>query len=483
MISEGDRLFGRIAIVSGYLTRQQVLLLLKEKQQKAPSKPFGLFLVDSGVLTRRQYEEVTGIRRDIERKPPDEREASVTALERKVEALLDELGVEGSTPGEPETLVVEREPFDTKMPEEVEYLEEDVSHLTGASLDEYLRFARATGASDFHYQSGSPPFVRVAGSFRFLRLPVLAIDEAKDRLMGLMESRHRRRFVEAKAVDFTYATAHGRYRVNVFLHHRGVGGVFRVIEDAPRSLEDLNLPPILRKFTTYPHGVVLVTGPAGCGKSTTLASLVDIVNEDRHDHIVMIEDPIEFIHPGKNCNVTQREVGRDTRGFHSALRASLREDPDVIVVGEMRDLETISMAITAAETGHLVFGTLHTTNATRTVDRMLDVFPPREQPQIRAMLSESLRGVVSQVLVPRADEAGRIPAVEILFNTPAVANIIREAKTYQLPGIIQTSGKQGMVLMDDSLVDLYRRGLVTLENALFYAEEPARIRRSIGVGE
>jgi twitching motility protein PilT len=219
---------------------------------------------------------------------------------------------------------------------------------------------------------------------------------------------------------------------------------------------------------------VLITGPAGCGKSTTLAALVDIINRERKDHIVMIEEPIEFVHQSQNCNVTQREVRKHTESFHVSLRASLREDPDVIVVGELRDLETISMAVTSAETGHLVFGTLHTTNATRTVDRILDVFPPREQEQIRSMVSESLRGAVSQQLLPRAEGGGRVPAIEVLFNTHAVANLIREHKTYQLPSVIQTGRKFNMILMDDSIQDLLDRGLITLDTALHFAEDPSR---------
>lgn len=230
----------------------------------------------------------------------------------------------------------------------------------------------------------------------------------------------------------------------------------------------------LRRLTEYSHGIVLITGPAGCGKSTTMAALVDIINRERKDHIVMIEEPIEFVHESQGCNVTQREVRMHTESFHVALRASLREDPDVIVVGELRDLETISMAVTSAETGHLVFGTLHTTNATRTVDRILDVFPPREQEQIRSMVSESLRGAISQKLLPRADGQGRVPAVEVMFNTPAVANLIREHKTFQLPSVMQTSRKLGMRLMDDSIQELLTKGLIAREAAVYFAEDPSR---------
>ena len=480
MISEGDRLFGRIAIVSGYLSRNDVLRLLKEKQQKAPAVPFGLFLVEEGVITREQYDEIMGIRREIDKRRRNPvREAPTTELEQKVDALLEELGIEDEIGAAADALEaeIEREPFPTEMPEDVEYLEGDFSHLEGAGLDEFLKTARELGASDFHYCSGSPPFLRIAGRFRFMPLPVLTLDDARMALLEIMTGEQRRRLFERCSLDFTYEAPHGRYRVNVFFHHRGIGGGFRIIDSRIRSLEELGLPPVVRKFTVYPHGLVLITGPAGSGKSTTLAALIEIINAERNDHIVMIEDPIEFVHESRSCNVTQREVGRDTLNFHVALRASLREDPDVIVVGEMRDLETVSMAITAAETGHLVFGTLHTTNATRTVDRILDVFPPREQPQIRAMLSESLRGVISQQLLPAADGNSRVLACEILFNTPAVANLIREAKTFQIPTIIQTSRKEGMLLMDDCILELLKKGRITLETALFYAEDPERVRK------
>ena len=480
MISEGDRLFARIAVVSGYMSRQDASRLLRDKQQRAPAMPFGLFLVEEGVLTKEQYEEIMAVRREIERRrDAPVREAPTTELEQKVDALLEELGVEDEMNAEADaiSLTLEREPFSTHMPEGVDYLEEDFSGIAGSGIGAYLEKARELGASDFHFSSGSPPFVRVGGRFKFMRLPVVTIEEARNRLMEIMTPAQRRTLLERNSVDFTYTAEHGRYRTNVFLHHRGIGGVFRIIDSKIRSLKELGLPPVVRKLTTYPHGIVLITGPAGCGKSTTLAALIEIINKERNDHIVMIEDPIEFVHKSMSCNVTQREVGRDTLNFHAALRSSLREDPDVIVVGELRDLETVSMAITAAETGHLVFGTLHTTNATRTVDRVLSVFPPREQHQIRAMLSESLRGVLSQQLIPSTDGASRVLAYEILFNTPAVANLIREAKTFQIPTIIQTSRKDGMILMDDCLLELLKKGKISFETALFYADDTDRIRK------
>jgi len=279
--------------------------------------------------------------------------------------------------------------------------------------------------------------------------------------------------------DFAYANDVGRYRTSVVRQRLGVDLVFRIINTKVRTMDELGLPEHLKLLTRYQNGLILVTGSVGSGKSTTLASLVEQVNIERREHIITLEDPIEYVLEPKGCHITQREVHTHTRSFAAALRGALREDPDVIMVGEMRDLETISLAITAAETGHLVLGTLHTGNASRTLDRLLDVFPPDQQEQIRIMVSESLRGVVSQQLIPRADGKGRVLALEILTNTPAVANVIREAKTYMLPGIIQTGKKQGMQLMDDALAELYNRGLIIGEEALARAEQKAEMRSLI----
>jgi len=263
-----------------------------------------------------------------------------------------------------------------------------------------------------------------------------------------------------------------RYRTNCYRQRKGLEAVFRIIPDQVPSLEDLHLPNSLTEFTQYNQGIVLVTGPSGCGKSATMAALVDLINQKRNDHIVTVEDPIEYIFKPAGCNVNQRHVRQHTETFYTALRSAMRADPDVIMVGEMRDVETISMAITAAETGHLVLATLHTTNAVRSIDRLIDVFPPREQEQIRAMVSESMRGVISQQLLPRKDGMGVEPALEIMFSTPAVGNLIREGKTYQLTSVLQTGKKQGMITMDDSIRALLRKGVVTPEVARFHAEDP-----------
>src|SRR6185369_1997026 len=279
--------------------------------------------------------------------------------------------------------------------------------------------------------------------------------------------------------DFAYANATGRFRTSVVRQRLGVDIVFRIINTRVHTMDELRLPEHLKLLTRYQNGLILVTGSVGSGKSTTLAALVDQINAERREHIITLEDPIEYVFQPKGCHITQREVHTHTQSFGAALRAALREDPDVIMVGEMRDLETISLAITASETGHLVLGTLHTGNASRTLDRLLDVFPEDQQEQIRIMVSESLRGVISQQLIPRADRTGRVLALETLTNTPAVANVIREAKTYMLPGIIQTGRKQGMQLMDDALIDLRKQGLISEEEALARADQKEIVRHHI----
>jgi twitching motility protein PilT len=273
-------------------------------------------------------------------------------------------------------------------------------------------------------------------------------------------------------MDFSYSVpGRARFRVNAYFQRNSLGAAFRLIPVQIKKLEDLGLPRALHELTKKPRGFVVVTGPTGCGKSTTLAAMVQEINTHRTDHIITLEDPIEYVFVPAGCQITQREVHAHTESFGAALRGSLRQDPDVIIVGEMRDLETISLAITASETGHLVIATLHTSNAARTLDRVLDAFPVEQQGQIRTMVSESLRGIVSQQLIPRADGAGRVVALEVMVNTPAVANLIREAKTFMLPGIIQTGKKLGMRLMDDSLLELMQEGVITAYEAFDRAEQ------------
>ena len=279
--------------------------------------------------------------------------------------------------------------------------------------------------------------------------------------------------------DFAYENDYGRYRVSVVRQRLGIEVIFRLINADVRTMDQLGLPEYLKLLTRYQNGLILVTGSVGTGKSTTLAAMIQQINMERHDHIITLEDPIEYVIRSRNCHVSQREVFTHTQSFVAALRAALREDPDVITVGEMRDLETISLAITAAETGHLVLATLHTANASRTLDRLLDVFPPEQQEHIRVMVAESLRGIISHQLIPRKDGTGRVLALEILTNTPAVANVIRENKTYLLPGIIQTGKKQGMRLMDDALMDLYENDLISAEEVYARADQKHIVRQHL----
>ena len=345
-------------------------------------------------------------------------------------------------------------------------------------VDDYLTIGQQAGASDVHLGVNAPPLWRLQGALQPIwpDAPSLTADDTAMLADGFLSDVHKAELAKRGDSDFAYANKFGRFRTSVVRQRLGVDLVFRIINTKVRTMEELGLPDYLKLLTRYQNGLILVTGSVGSGKSTTLAALVEQVNLERHEHIITLEDPIEYVFEPKCCHVTQREVHTHTRSFAAALRGALREDPDVIMVGEMRDLETISLAITASETGHLVLGTLHTGNASRTLDRLLDVFPVDQQDQIRTMVSESLRGIISQQLVLRTDGQGRVLALETLTNTPAVANVIREAKTYMLPGIIQTGKKQGMQLMDDALVDLYQRGLISAEEAYARAEQKDSVR-------
>ena len=346
-------------------------------------------------------------------------------------------------------------------------------------VDQYLRVGQESGASDVHLSVNYQPVWRRNGQLEpiWLQAPILTAQDTERLALGFLTDAQKELLNKRGDVDFAYANSFGRFRTSIVRHRLGVDLVFRIISTHLRSMDELGLPNSLRLLTQYHNGLVLVTGSVGSGKSTTLAALVDEINRSRHDHIITLEDPIEYTIESKGCHVTQREVHTHTNSFAAALRGALREDPDVIMVGEMRDLETIQLAITAAETGHLVLGTLHTGNASRTLDRVLDVFPTDQREQIRVMVSESLRGVISQQLVPRMDGTGRGLALEILVNTPAVAATIRDGKTFMLPGIIQTGRKLGMKLMDDSLMELYDRKIISQEEAYARAEQKLLMRQ------
>ncbi len=340
-----------------------------------------------------------------------------------------------------------------------------------------LRAGVEKGASDIHIHAGSPRRIRLHGRFTADGNEPMSPDEAERLVRSSLNAEQERLFDERGELDFAYGVPGlGRFRVNVYKQQHGCDGVFRTIPGEVPSLEQLGLPTSLAKFTNFHQGLVLVTGPANCGKSSTLAAMVDLINEERRDHILTVEDPIEYLHPSKRCVVNQRNVGPHTETFARALRGALREDPDVIVIGELRDLETISLALTAAETGHLVLGTLHTNSSIRTLNRIIGVFPADQQEQIRNMVSESLRAVVSQRLVPTADGTRRVPALEILVNNMAIGNLIRENKTFQIFSILQTGQAQGMCLLDDSLNALIAEGTVTKEEALLYCDDPKRIK-------
>ncbi|XHR30309.1 MAG: type IV pilus twitching motility protein PilT [Chthoniobacteraceae bacterium] len=346
-------------------------------------------------------------------------------------------------------------------------------------VDHYLYVGQQSCASDIHLCVNSQPIWRRNGELEpiWLKAPLLSAADTERLAFGFLNELQKKHLMERGDADFAYANQFGRFRTSVVRQRLGYDMTFRIINTELRSMEDLGLPDSLKLLTQYHNGLVLVTGSVGSGKSTTLAALVDEINTHRRDHIITLEDPIEYVLPSKGCQVTQREVHTHTKSFAAALRGALREDPDVIMVGEMRDLETIQLAITAAETGHLVLGTLHTSNAARTLDRVLDVFPTDQREQIRVMVSESLRGVVSQQLIPRMDGKGRVLALEILVNTPAVAATIREGKTFMLPGTMQTGRKLGMQLMDDSLMAYYDKGLISQEEAYARAEQKQLMRQ------
>ena len=339
-------------------------------------------------------------------------------------------------------------------------------------ITELLAFSAKQGASDLHLSAEMPPMIRVDGDVRRINLPALDHKEVHSLVYEIMNDKQRKDFEEFLETDFSFEVPGvARFRVNAFNHNRGAGAVFRTIPSKILSMDDLGMGQIFKDLAMTPRGLVLVTGPTGSGKSTTLAAMVDYINDTKYDHILTVEDPIEFVHESKKSLVNQREVHRDTLGFNEALRSALREDPDVILVGEMRDLETIRLALSAAETGHVVFGTLHTSSAAKTIDRIVDVFPAEEKSMVRSMLSESLQGVISQTLLKKTG-GGRIAAHEIMIGTPAIRNLIREAKIAQMYSAIQTGGALGMQTMDQCLQTMLSKGLITREVARDKAKMP-----------
>ena len=350
------------------------------------------------------------------------------------------------------------------------------------NVQSFLEIVVQRGGTDLHLTANSPPQIRVGGQLSALPFPALSANETKTLCYSLLTDSQRHRFEEENELDFSFGIRGlSRFRGNLFVQKGAVGGAFRLIPYEVRTLAELGLPPIVAELTKLPRGLVLVTGPTGSGKSTTLASMLDKINRERHEHIVTVEDPIEFVHEHGNCLVNQREVFADTHGFAEALRHVLRQDPDVVLIGEMRDLETVAAALTVAETGHPVLSTLHTNSAVQTINRIIDIFPSNQQPQIRAQLSLILQGVISQQLIPRLDGRGRVLAVEVMIPNPAIRNLMREAKVHQIYSQLQVGQiKFGMQTMTQSLVDLYHRRLISWDEAMGHATEPDELRPQLG---
>ena len=356
-----------------------------------------------------------------------------------------------------------------------------VQDLRQLSVHDLLRFAVAQDASDLHLSAGTVPMIRVNGRMRKLNLPPMEKEEMEAMIRLILSPEQWERFSKQKEIDFSEQLGDiARFRVNVFQQINGLGVVFRVIPSDIRSFEELGLPGVLKDLALKDRGLVLLTGPTGSGKTTTLATMVDWINEYKELHVITIEDPVEYFHRSRNCMINQRELGANTHSFANALRAALREDPDVILVGEMRDLETIALALTAAETGHLVLATLHTSSAHKTIDRVIDIFPASQKTQVRSMLAESLEAVVAQKLLPRKGGMGRVVACEIMLASTAIRNLIREDKIYQIPSVIQAGGKTGMQSLDQDLQRLLHQGLIDRETAAHIAENPKLFQVDLG---
>lgn len=347
-------------------------------------------------------------------------------------------------------------------------------------MADILQIAVQRGASDIHLVIGYHPMIRLRGSVMAVEeLPIIDAKESKRLIYSILSKELQEKFEQNFELDCSFELPDvSRFRINVFMQRKGIEAVLRIISSKIPSPEELGLTPAILQFADLPRGLVLVTGPTGSGKSTTLACLLNLINQKRDEHIITIEDPIEFVYENKNCIVRQREVGQQTKSFANALKSALRQDPDIVLIGEMRDLETISAALTIAETGHLAFGTLHTTDAAQTVDRIIDVFPPHQQQQVRVQLSVTLKGVVSQTLLPKNDGVGRIAAREIMVVTPAIANLIREGKTHQIYSAIETGGKFGMTSLDKALLQLVQESQISIEDAIAKAHNPEYIRSS-----
>ena len=469
-----DLLFGRIALHYKLVTREQLLEASEFQASRGGQPSLAEILVDKGYLNPRQVAQILSVQREYVAKQQAQA-AAAAALEAQAMPALEVQEMpalaQGAAPAIPAAPVTAPPPPAPAPRVAAAAVDLDAPR----ALDRLLERAILAGASDLHIHSGSPLKMRLNGQMSDLDGAPLDARTAERLVHEILTPDQLEALRGRGQVDFAYTLpGKGRFRSNAYRQQRGVDAVFRVIPPQPPTLEGLGLPSALSRLANYHQGMVLLTGPAGCGKSSTLAALLNIINEDRHDHIITIEDPIEYIHPSKKCVVNQRQVGPHTGSFARALRGALREDPDIIAIGELRDLETISLALTAAETGHLVLATLHTNNAIRTVNRILGVFPPSQQDQIRTMVSESLRAVISQRLVTRADGDGRVPALEVLMANKAVGNLIRENKTFQIKSVLQTGASQGMYMLDASLAELVKTKVITREEAMRNADDPQR---------
>jgi twitching motility protein PilT len=482
-------LLGRIALHLKLITQDQLVAATREQGQSG--KNLGNVMIDLGILTEAQLQQVLKARQQVVAKHKAKQavakadgtpEVAPAAQARKAAPARPEPAapVAPAAPATPEPTPAAARPEPAAAAERPAVKAKPAAAPAAAGeageLVTLLQRGIAAGASDVHIHAGVPLRLRRHGRFEALDPTPIDAETAERMVRTAFTPEQEAQFDEAGELDFAYGVdGIGRFRVNVFKQQRGIDGVFRTIPPTVPSLEELGLPTSLARFTNFHQGLVLVTGPANCGKSSTLAAMVDLVNEERRDHILTVEDPIEYLHPSKRCVVNQRTVGPHTGSFARALRAALREDPDVIVIGELRDLETISLALTAAETGHLVLGSIHTNSTIRTINRIVGVFPADQQDQIRNMVSESLRAVVSQRLVPTADGEGRVPALEVLVNNKAIGNLIRENKTFQILSLLQTGSAQGMMLLDSSLSQLVAAGTITREEALLHCDDPKRI--------
>jgi len=477
MSAQNEQLFGRVAVASKAVSAQQLQQAL-DAQKSSPGKDLGEVMLELGFLYESTLKRVLQLQTQVVEKAKAKSQggaAPASAAPKPSIAPKPSVAAGPKESAAPESMQTEQNSLaESARPKAAAAPAPASTPDPGfADLDSLLRAAVEAGASDIHVHSGSPIKFRLRQALYDHGSGVLEKETAESLLFSAFSDADRKLFEERGEVDFCYSLEGvGRFRANVYRQLRGTDGSFRFIPDTPPSLEDLSLPSELSRFTSYHQGMVLLTGPTSSGKSSTMAALINLINRERQEHILTIEDPIEYLHTSASCVVNQRTVLRDTESFSRALRGALREDPDVIVIGELRDRETISLALSAAETGHFVLATLHTDNAIRTVNRLIGAFPPDQQEQVRSMLSESLKAVISQHLLPTADESRLVPALEVMIVNRAVGNLIREQKTVQIHSLLQTGSSQGMCLLDHSLLKLVQEGTVSRETALRVCEDP-----------